>query len=67
MYTVKLTHEAGNVTFTAKTLEDASEKYCELRDESYEGASTFGFGQVYKDTFDKRVAEISYNGRIWQR
>jgi hypothetical protein len=40
------------------SLEEASRVYCDLRDESGEGASTFPNGKVGK-------YRISYNGKVW--
>jgi hypothetical protein len=40
------------------SLEEASRVYCELRDESGEGGSTFPEGKVGKH-------RISYNGKVW--
>ena len=42
----------------ANTAKEASQKYCELRDRSGRGASTFPFGHWYD-------CRISYNGRVW--
>ncbi len=42
-----------------------SECYCEIRDESGEGCSTFRPVNVYKAGTTKIIGHISYNGRIW--
>ena len=58
MFTMKL----RGVTYKTDTLKEMSEIYCEIRDESYEGASTFPFGKVksVSGTFT-----ISYNGKVF--
>lgn len=43
---------------------EASVKYCALRDESGEGASTFPFGKL---TLNGEVLEVSYNGKVWRK
>jgi hypothetical protein len=50
------------VRFTGEveTLEEASLKYQELRDQSEEGASSFPNGRVTGGYL------ISYNGRVWK-
>ena len=47
-----------------QSLAEASGIYQRLRDESGHGASTMPRGRVYRD--GKLVAEVSYNGRVWQ-
>lgn len=42
------------------SLEEASRVYCELRDESGEGGSTWPEGKVGQH-------RISYNGKVWMR
>lgn len=51
-------------TLIALDLHHASDLYCEERDASGEGASTFPPGRVF-DTEGRKVAKISYNGRVW--
>lgn len=52
------------------SLKDASEVYCSLRDDSFEGASTFPMPKLYK-TVDggtrKEYGRIAYNGRIFDK
>ena len=43
---------------------EASALYQRLRDEGGHGASTMPRGRIYRD--GRVVAEISYNGRVWQ-
>ncbi len=43
----------------------ASAKWCELRDASGLGVSAIGNGANVLDDNGKRIAKISYNGRIW--
>ena len=47
------------------SFEAASEIYSNIRDESYEGASTFPNGKIKLGS--KIVADISYNGRVWEK
>jgi hypothetical protein len=42
-----------------------SECYCEIRDESGEGYSTFLPVNVYIGGTTKAIGHISYNGRVW--
>lgn len=46
-------------------LEDASKVYCQVRDESGEGASTFPDGLVFGS--NSLAYTISYNGKVWLR
>lgn len=46
-------------------LNSASAKWCELRDASGLGYSVIGNGGNVLNDNGKRVAKISYNGRIW--
>ena len=43
---------------------EASALYARLRDEGGHGASTMPRGRLYRD--GRLVAEVSYNGRVWQ-
>lgn len=45
------------------TIVDAQAKYCELRDESGEGASTWPDGRISDPTH--QILRVSYNGRLW--
>jgi hypothetical protein len=47
-----------------ETLEHASRRYCERRDQTGLGASDFPEGELMRDGVI--VGRISYNGRIWQ-
>ena len=47
------------------SIQDASNKWCELRDKSCLGYSDIGNGGNVLDDNGKRIAKISYNGRIW--
>jgi hypothetical protein len=49
--------------YEGQSLKELSEKYCQLRDDSGEGASTFPFPPVYSDK--TQIGHISYNGRVW--
>lgn len=49
---------------TAKSLKDASMKCRSYIEEFNLGAGNWVGGQVSQDT--KRIAQISYNGRIWK-
>lgn len=42
---------------------EASAIYCEMRDASGEGGSTWRDGRLYRG--EEYVARISYNGRVW--
>jgi hypothetical protein len=44
-----------------------SECYCEIRDESGEGCSTFKPVNVFVCGTTDAVAHISYNGRVWDQ
>lgn len=50
----------GSETFEVADLKEAQRVYCEQRDASGEGASTFPQGSV-------GAVRISYNGRLWDR
>ena len=50
----------------ADSITHASELWCGLRDASGEGVSTIGNGGSVLDDNGKRIARISYNGRIWE-
>lgn len=56
--------EVSALQFDVASLEEASSKYCELRDASGEGASTWPTGTVTKK--DGTQLYISYNGKIWE-
>ena len=47
------------------TLKWLSECYCEIRDESGEGCSTFRSVNVYEAGTTNIIGHISYNGRVW--
>jgi hypothetical protein len=44
-----------------------SECYCEIRDESGEGCSTFRPVNVYISGTTEAIGHISYNGRVWDQ
>ena len=48
------------------SLQELSAKWSNLRDASCEGVSTIGNGGNVLDDNGKRIARISYNGRIWE-
>ena len=50
--------------YEVASLQEASRKYCDLRDASGRGASWFRDGEV-RDDVGVLVARISYNGRVW--
>lgn len=50
-------------THEVKGLADASALYCQIRDESGEGGSTFRPAVVRQN--GKGIARISYNGNVW--
>lgn len=52
-------------SITVKTFEDASREYIRIRDSFLARADEISFGQVYDGA--TRVAEVSYNGRVWLR
>lgn len=66
-YTVTVTcetygrHEIGPF----ETAAECRDAYVQLRDETSEGASTFGQGRIVKD--GAPVLFISYNGRVWNK
>lgn len=43
---------------------DASEIYCNMRDNSGEGGSTWEDGRIFNDA-GEQIAYVSYNGRVW--
>ena len=47
------------------SLQELSKKWCDMRDASGEGASTIGSGGNVLNDSGKRIATISYNGRVW--
>ena len=47
------------------SLEELSRKWGDLRDASGEGCSFLGNGGNVLDDNGKRIATISYNGRVW--
>lgn len=47
-----------------ESLKAASELYCQIRDASGAGASTFPEGIIVDDA-GNFMARISYNGRVW--
>ena len=49
------------------TLKWLSECYCEIRDESGEGCSTFRPVNVFLSGTTEAIGHISYNGRIWDQ
>jgi hypothetical protein len=49
------------------SLKELSEYYCEIRDESGEGCSTFRPVNVCIAGTAEAIGHISYNGRIWDR
>lgn len=51
----------------AATLKEISELYCEIRDETGEGCSTFMPVNVGLAGTTEIVGHISYNGRIWDK
>lgn len=57
--TRSITLKIGRDTFSVVSLEEASQIYGRLRDESGEGASTFPEGKL------STGHRISYNGRVW--
>jgi hypothetical protein len=48
------------------SLAEASRIYAELRDRTGRGASTMPEGRIYDAETCKLVANLSYNGRVWQ-
>lgn len=48
-------------TVEVKSLEEASRVYCDLRDQSGEGSSTWPEGKI------DRKFRVSYNGKVWDR
>ena len=45
---------------------EASRLYAALRDQSGYGASRMPEGRIYDAATEKLVANLSYNGRVWQ-
>ncbi len=62
MYTLTIGRRFKGVV---DSFEEASNVYSNLRDKSYEGASTFPNGKIKLGS--KIVAEISYNGYVWEK
>jgi hypothetical protein len=62
MYTLTI---GKRIILKVASLEEASDFYCNLRDQSGEGSSTFPIGKIKK--IKNVIAEVSYNGRIWQK
>lgn len=57
------------LTFKKKTVAvvdyaEASARYSAARDNSGQGASTWGNGKIY-DRNGTQIAYISYNGKVW--
>jgi hypothetical protein len=51
----------------ADTLKELSELYCEIRDETGEGCSTFRPVNVCIAGTGEVIGHISYNGRVWDQ
>jgi hypothetical protein len=62
MYTLTIGRRFKGIV---NSFEDASKIYSDLRDESEEGASTWPWGKIKHGS--KLVAEVSYNGRVWEK
>ena len=45
--------------------QEASARWCEMRDKSGLGVSDIGNGGNVLDDNGKRIARVSYNGRVW--
>lgn len=58
-------HIGNRVVIEVSDFKDAQRVYCQKRDESGEGASTFPIGRIR--IAGKLVATISYNGRAWDK
>jgi hypothetical protein len=59
-----IVRQAGYPDIIVKTLEDASQRYCERRGQTGLGASTFPEATLMREGIV--VGRISYNGRTWQ-
>lgn len=59
-----IVRQAGYPDIMVETLADASRRYCERRDQTGLGASTFPEATLIREGIV--VGRISYNGRIWQ-
>lgn len=49
-----------------RSVQELAAKWCQLRDVSGCGISEIGNGGNVLDDNGKRIAKVSYNGRIWQ-
>jgi hypothetical protein len=56
----------NNRRLAVESLQQASQMWSDLRDASGCGVSEIGNGGNVLDDNGKRIATISYNGRIWQ-
>lgn len=56
--------QIGRKRYEVRSLERASEMYCEARDASGLGASDVPEAKVVNES-GKSIARISYNGRVW--
>lgn len=54
----------GRRNYPVSSFEDASAKFCEVRDRSGAGASTMPQCTIV-DSNGTEIARISYNGRVW--
>lgn len=66
-YTINIqcdSHGKTKIEMPTLDFKALSDTYCEIRDESDEGASTFYNGIVY-DPQGIRSHIISYNGKVW--
>jgi hypothetical protein len=61
MMTLKIGRRA---THAVKTIADAVRIYCDAREASMEGASTFPDGSITAAAW-RNGLRISYNGRVW--
>ncbi len=55
----------GKKKFPVSSYQDASDKWVAYRDQTCAGVSEIGNGVHIYNTFNKVVAHVSYNGRIW--
>lgn len=53
----------GMKSYRVASLDDASRRYCDVREARGEGASRLPPGMIYDGPF--LVAHVSYNGRVW--
>ena len=72
MYVIEMNSEmygpdvvAGNDGRGFATPQEISEAYCEVRDFTGEGVSTFGFG-IVRDQHGQHIYTVSYNGKVWE-